>query len=308
MTTLIVSDPVFLEHEVPRGHPERPDRIRAVNAVLGEERFAALPRKAPRPVDDATLMLAHPEDYIATIRAALPADGEVALDADTWLSPRSFEVASDAVGSACLAVDAVMTGEADNAFCATRPPGHHAEARVAMGFCLFANAVIGARHAQQAHGVERVAIVDWDVHHGNGTQALVWSDPSILYASTHQMPLFPGTGAASETGAGNVVNAPLPPGADGVAFMDAFTGHLLPAINAFSPDLIIVSAGFDAHWRDPLASLNLTEQDFAWATEAMTTVAARHCDGRIVSLLEGGYDLQGLADSVAAHIEALKRT
>jgi acetoin utilization deacetylase AcuC-like enzyme len=223
------------------------------------------------------------------------------------MSPRSFEAASRAAGAACLAVDEVMAGRVANAFCAVRPPGHHAEADRAMGFCLFNNAVIGARHAQRAHGAARVAIVDWDVHHGNGTQAIVWSDPTILYASTHQMPLYPGTGAESETGVGNIFNAPLPPGAGGVEFRDAFNARILPALTAFSPDLIVISAGFDAHWRDPLASLNLTEDDFVWATMALQEIAERTAGSRIVSLLEGGYDLEALGASVAAHVATLMK-
>lgn len=308
MTTLLVSDEIFLEHKVPEGHPERPDRLRAIDAALSADRFADLLRRGSVPVDDAVLTTAHTAAYVAEVRDAIPATGEAPLDGDTWVSPRSFEAASNAVGAACVAVEAVMDGEADNAFCASRPPGHHAEAATAMGFCLFANAVIAARHAQRHRGAERVAIVDWDVHHGNGTQAIVWSDPSIMYASTHQMPLFPGTGAESETGVGNIVNAPLSSGAGGVEFAEAFSTRLLPALNAFAPDLVIISAGFDAHWRDPLASLNLTEEDFIWATEEVMAVADRHCGGRIVSLLEGGYDLKGLADSVAAHIEALMKS
>ncbi|MCP4381122.1 MAG: histone deacetylase family protein [Hyphomicrobiales bacterium] len=307
MTTLLVSDEIFQHHRVPEGHPERPDRVRAIDAALGGERFAGLLRRGARKVDDEVLTTAHSAAYVTAIRDAIPVEGETALDPDTWVSRRSFEVASSAVGAACLAVEAVMDGEADNAFCAVRPPGHHAEVDQAMGFCLFANAVIAARHAQRYAGAERVAIVDWDVHHGNGTQAIVWSDPSIMYASTHQMPLFPGTGAVSETGVGNIVNAPLAPGAGGVEFAEAFTTSLLPALDAFAPDLVVVSAGFDAHWRDPLASLNFSEEDFAWATTEIMALAGRHCSGRMVSLLEGGYDLKGLADSVSAHIEALMK-
>ncbi len=305
MTTLLVADDLFLDHVTPTGHPERPDRIRTVNRVLSQPDFAALLRARPKPVDDAVLETAHHPAYVASVRAAIPAEGIAQLDADTWVSPRSFEVAANAVGAGLIAVDAVFGGEAANAFCAVRPPGHHAEADRAMGFCLFANAVIAARYAQAAQGAERVAIVDWDVHHGNGTQAIVWNDPSILYASTHQMPLYPGTGAASETGVGNVFNAPLEPGAGGIEFMEAFEHRILPALNAFRPDLIVISAGFDAHWRDPLAGLNLNEEDFAWATRRVMEVADRHAGGRVVSLLEGGYDLRGLGDSVAAHLAAL---
>lgn len=307
MTTLLVTDDVFLEHKVPEGHPERPERLLAITDALTDGRFAALDRRGARPVDDATLATAHTETYVASVRAAIPESGEAPLDADTYVSPMSFVAAASGAGGACQAVDAVIGGEVSNAFCASRPPGHHAEADRAMGFCLFANAVIAARHAQRVHGAERVAIIDWDVHHGNGTQAIVWSDPSILYGSTHQMPLYPGTGAASETGAGNIFNAPLAPESGGAEFEDAFSTVLLPAVNAFAPDLIIISAGFDAHWRDPLASLNLREEDFAWATGEVMRLADRHCGGRIVSLLEGGYDLQGLSASVAAHVETLMK-
>jgi acetoin utilization deacetylase AcuC-like enzyme len=305
VTTLLVADDLFLDHVTPTGHPERPDRIRAVTKALSGARFAGLKRLPPKPVDDTVLATAHDPRYVAAVKAAIPEEGLAQLDADTWISPRSFEVAANAVGAGIVAVDAVLTGEAANAFCAVRPPGHHAEADRAMGFCLFANVVIAARHAQAAHGVERVAIVDWDVHHGNGTQAIVWNDPSILYASTHQMPLYPGTGAAGETGVGNVFNAPLHPGSGGLEFMEAFEARILPAIDAFAPDLIVVSAGFDAHWRDPLAALNLSEDDFAWATARLMELADRHAGGRVVSLLEGGYDLRGLADSVAAHVGTL---
>lgn len=307
MSTLLVADDLFLEHITPTGHPERPDRLRAIARALSDERFAGLQRMAPRPADDAVLLTAHDPRYVATVRAAIPEDGIAQLDADTWVSPRSYEVAVNAVGGAMLAVDAVFNREVANAFCAVRPPGHHAEHDRAMGFCLFANAVITARHAQRTHGAQRVAIVDWDVHHGNGTQAIVWDDPTILYGSTHQMPLYPGSGDTNETGVGNIFNAPLSPGAGGVEFVEAFEMRILPAVDRFAPDLIVISAGFDAHWRDPLASLNLSEDDFAWATERLMELADRHAGGRIVSLLEGGYDLKGLGDSVAAHVTTLMR-
>lgn len=307
MSTLLVADDLFLEHITPTGHPERPDRLRAIARALSDERFAGLQRMAPRPADDAVLLTAHDPRYVATVRAAIPEDGIAQLDADTWVSPRSYEVAVNAVGGAMLAVDAVFNREVANAFCAVRPPGHHAEHDRAMGFCLFANAVITARHAQRTHGAQRVAIVDWDVHHGNGTQAIVWDDPTILYGSTHQMPLYPGSGDTNETGVGNIFNAPLSPGAGGVEFVEAFEMRILPAVDRFAPDLIVISAGFDAHWRDPLASLNLSEDDFAWATERLMGLADRHAGGRIVSLLEGGYDLKGLGDSVAAHVTTLMR-
>jgi acetoin utilization deacetylase AcuC-like enzyme len=305
VTTLYVHHPIFTEHLVPSGHPERPDRIRAIEEALSDERFDGLLRRMAPAADIDVATIAHDREYVDLIRGNVPAEGFVRLDADTFMSPRSLEVALHAVGGACLAADEVMRGAAANAFCAVRPPGHHAEADRAMGFCLFNNAVIAARHAQKAHGAERVAIVDWDVHHGNGTQAIVWSDPTVLYASTHQMPLYPGTGAPEETGVGNIVNVPLSPGSGSDAFQRAFLDRILPSVDGFAPDLVVISAGFDAHKSDPLAAINLTEADFAWATEALMEIADRRCQGRIVSLLEGGYDLEALAASVAAHVAAL---
>jgi acetoin utilization deacetylase AcuC-like enzyme len=242
---------------------------------------------------------------VRELRALVPAEGIAQIEADTYLSPESFAVALCAAGSACAATDAVMEGQVRNAFVACRPPGHHAEGDRAMGFCLFNNVAIAARHAQKKHGVGRVAIVDWDVHHGNGTQAIFRNDATVLYASTHEMPLYPGTGAMAETGVGNIFNAPLAAGADGEAFAAAMRARILPAIDNFAPDLILISAGFDAHWRDPLASLNFKEEDFAWATDAVMEIAARRCGGRVVSVLEGGYDLTGLAQSVATHVARL---
>jgi len=222
------------------------------------------------------------------------------------MMPRTLAAARRAAGAVVAAVDMVMAREVRNAFCAVRPPGHHAETATAMGFCFFDNVVIGARHALEAHGLERVAIVDWDVHHGNGTQDLVWDDPRILFCSTHQMPLYPGTGAAEERGAhGQVINVPLPPGASGGVFRAGMLGRVLPAVEAHRPEMIFVSAGFDAHARDPLANLNLVEADFAWATAQLCALADKHCSGRIVSTLEGGYDLSALAASVAAHVRVL---
>jgi acetoin utilization deacetylase AcuC-like enzyme len=305
VTTLYVHHPIFTEHLVPSGHPERPDRIRAIEEALSDERFDGLLRRMAPSADLDVTTIAHDRAYVDLIRGNVPAEGFVRLDADTFMSPRSLEVALHAVGGACLATGEVMRGDAANAFCAVRPPGHHAESDRAMGFCLFNNAVIAARHAQKAHGAERVAIVDWDVHHGNGTQAIVWSDPTILYASTHQMPLYPGTGAPEETGIGNIVNVPLSPGSGSEAFQRAFLDRVLPATDGFAPDLIVISAGFDAHRRDPLAAINLVEADYAWATEALMEIADRRCQGRIVSLLEGGYDLEALAASVAAHVGVL---
>ena len=305
MATLLVSDPIFREHLVPTGHPERPDRLRAIEAALAAERFGGLVRKGAVAADEAMLALAHDESYIALIRDNVPEEGFARLDADTTLSPKSYIAACNAAGAACLAVDAVMSGAVANAFCALRPPGHHAEPDRAMGFCLFNNAAIAARHAERRHGAARVAIVDWDVHHGNGTQAVFWSDPSVLYASTHQMPLYPGTGAPGETGAGNILNVPLSPGAGSSEFYEAFAGRIVPRVDAFAPDLIIISAGFDAHWRDPLAAIDLQEEDFAFATNALMEVAGRRCGGRVVSVLEGGYDLTALATSTATHVASL---
>jgi acetoin utilization deacetylase AcuC-like enzyme len=307
LATLLIEDPLFLRHEVPGGHPERPQRVAAITETLGDARFGGLMRKASAAAPVDRVLLAHEGGYVEEVEKALPDEGIVQIEADSYLSPESFNVALHAVGAACAAVDAVVGGEAANAFVAARPPGHHAEADRPMGFCLFNNAAIAARHAQKAHGLGRVAILDWDVHHGNGTQAIVWDDPSILYASTHQMPLYPGTGAASETGAGSIFNAPLSAGDEGDEFQEALNERVFPAIARFAPELIIISAGFDAHWRDPLASVNLREDDFAWATQVVMDLADRHCAGRVVSLLEGGYDLTGLADSVAAHVTTLMK-
>jgi acetoin utilization deacetylase AcuC-like enzyme len=308
MPTLLLGHPAALAHQVPMGHPERPDRIRAVERALEDECFSGLIREQALRAEPETIALIHPEPYIQAIIAAAPREGLVEIDADTSMSPGTLEAALRAVGAAAQAVDEVMAGKVRNAFSAMRPPGHHAERAQAMGFCFFNNVAIAARHAQQAHGAERVAIVDWDVHHGNGTQDLFWGDPSVLYCSTHEMPLYPGTGATSERGEHNtIVNAPLRAGDGGERFREAFETVILPRVEAFRADLILISAGFDAHWRDPVANLQLTEADFAWATRKLVDIADRRCGGRVVSLLEGGYDLEGLARSVAAHVKALMR-
>lgn len=309
MTTLLVTHASGLAHDTGGGHPERPDRLRAIERALAGDEFSGLVRCDAPPGDLADVLRAHPPEIIDIIRAAAEAAkgrGPVHLDADTVVSAGSYEAALRAVGGAVMAVDRVIAGEAANAFVAMRPPGHHAEAERPMGFCLFSNAAIAAKHARAVHGLARVAVVDFDVHHGNGTQDIFWDEPDLLYASTHQMPLYPGTGAASETGiADNICNAPLRSGDGSRQFRSAMEGRVLPALHAFAPELIIISAGFDAHRDDPLAGLALIEADFAWVTEKLVDMAAQLCDGRVVSVLEGGYDLGALARSAAAHVRAL---
>lgn len=306
MVTALIGHPASLGHDTGPGHPERAERIRAIENALSDEAFSSLRRlAAPRGGMEA-IRRVHPAEYVRHIEWAVPGEGLAALDSDTVISPGTFEAVLHAVGGAVLAVDTVMRGEAENAFLAARPPGHHAEPARAMGFCLVNTAAIAARHALAAHGAERIAIMDFDVHHGNGTQAIFWSDAHVLYCSTHEMPLFPGTGAKRERGEfDTVVNAPLSAGADGTLFKEALETAILPAIAAFAPDLIVVSAGFDAHYRDPLANLMLAEADFAWVTGKLIDVAMKCCGGRIVSVLEGGYDLEALAASAAAHVRAL---
>ncbi len=306
LNTLYISHPTALLHEMGDGHPERPDRLRAIERALEVEAFQML-RHAQAPLASREAILrAHSERYLQHVAAAAPRDGYATLDGDTTMCPFTLEAATRAAGGACLAVDEVMSRASDNAFVAMRPPGHHAERETAMGFCIFNNAAIAARHARAAHGAERVAIMDFDVHHGNGTQDIFWSDPNVLYASTHQMPLYPGTGALSERGeADTIVNAPLRAGDGGEQFRAAMNERILPRIDAFRPDLVIISAGFDAHRRDPLANINLVEDDFSWVTGKLMDAADKHAGGRLVSLLEGGYDLQGLALSTAAHVRRL---
>jgi len=309
MTTLLITHPCFLDHDTGPGHPERADRMRAIDKVMAHEIFDGLIRKEAPQRDDIEQAIArvHPQDYIDLLKAARPGPGEipVRVDPDTVLSPGSWEAATRAVGAGLLAIDEVMARRAANAFCQVRPPGHHAERDRAMGFCFFNSIAIAAKYAQAKHGAERVAVVDFDVHHGNGTQDIFWNDKNLFFASTHQMPLYPGTGALSETGVGNIWNAPLRPGDDGELFRDAFESRILPALVDFRPDVVLVSAGFDAHRDDPLANLELVEADFAWATQQLAEVADRLSGGRLVSFLEGGYNLTALARSVAVHVKVL---
>lgn len=305
MTTLVFTHASSLAHETPPGHPERVDRIKAINAVLAAPALRGITRRdAPLGSEEAVL-LAHTPELLRRIKSLNPESGFEYVDADTVMGPHTLEAAMRAVGAATFGVDAVFEGKADNVFCAMRPPGHHAEHNRAMGFCFFNQAAIAAHHARKRHGAERVAVVDFDVHHGNGTQDIFWSDADLFYGSTHQMPLYPGSGAPSETGVGNIFNAPLRAGDGGVEFRAAMERVILPALSTFSPDLIIISAGFDAHERDPLGSLQLTEEDFSWITLKLMEVADQFCGGRVVSVLEGGYDLQGLAGSVGVHVHAL---
>jgi acetoin utilization deacetylase AcuC-like enzyme len=306
----LITHPDCLGHDPGPWHPECPDRLRAVLRALEHKEFQALLREAAPLATREQLALVHPAGYIDAILAIDPGpDERISLDADTAMSPGSRQAALRAAGGAVRAVDAVMEGWARRAFAAIRPPGHHAEPARAMGFCLFANAAIAARHARSRWGLKRVAVVDFDVHHGNGTQAIFWDDPGLFYASSHQHPCYPGTGQEDERGAAdNIVNAPLPPGSGGAAFRAAWTERLLPALDRFAPELLIVSAGFDAHKADPLAQLRLETADFAWLTKELVTVAARHGGGRLVSLLEGGYDLDALAASAAAHVHVLLQT
>jgi acetoin utilization deacetylase AcuC-like enzyme len=306
VSTLLLHHSTYLDHLTPVGHPERPDRIRAIDRILEHEKFQSVERDLAPVGALEDIARAHPMAYIDQLHRLSPDEGVARVDADTTMSPGTWEAALRGVGGACRAVDEVLTKKVNNAFSASRPPGHHAEKDRAMGFCFFNNAAVAARYAQEKYGIDRVAIIDFDVHHGNGTQDIFWDDASVMYCSTHQMPLYPGSGDASETGEANtIVNVPLPPGENGAGFKEAFEVVLLPRLDGFAPELVIISAGFDAHARDPLGGLNLVEADFAWATRALMDVADKHSDGRVVSVLEGGYDLEGLARSTAAHVMTL---
>jgi acetoin utilization deacetylase AcuC-like enzyme len=306
MTTALFTHSACLYHETPPGHPESSDRLRAVLRALEDEAFQYLVREEAPPAAREELARVHPTFYVDAVLGAVPERGYASLDPDTHVSPGSGEAAMRAAGALVAAVDRVMAGKVTNAFCAVRPPGHHAEPTRAMGFCLFNNVAIGALHARARHGLKRIAVVDFDVHHGNGTQAMFEEDAELFFASSHQMPLYPGTGRPQERGrANNILNAPLDPGAGSHEFRQAWDNTVLPALDAFTPDFILISAGFDAHRRDPLANLNLVEADYAWVTEKVCAIAKQRCAGRVVSTLEGGYDLKALADSASAHVKAL---
>ncbi len=306
MTTALFTHPACLGHDTSRRHPESPARLRAVLDALSGGAFSALQRReAPRASRDE-LALIHPPAFIDAVMRAIPAEGHSALDPDTIVSPGSGEAALRAAGAVVAAVDAVMAGEAANAFCAVRPPGHHAEPARAMGFCLFNNVAVGAARARR-RGCARVAVVDFDVHHGNGTQAAFEADAGFFYASTHQGNFYPGTGYPDETGVGNIVNVPLDAGTGSVPFRAAYDRTIFPALATFQPEFLLISAGFDAHRADPLAQLMVEESDFAWVTERLLDIAADHAGGRVVSTLEGGYDLSALAASAAVHVAALMR-
>ena len=301
----VYTHPSSQRHVTPPGHPERVARIQAINRLLLRSPYDAIERVEAPAATDEQLLRAHTPRYLDMIVSNVPEEGWVSLDPDTHMCPDSVTAARHAAGANVAAVEAVLAGEAGAAFCAVRPCGHHAERERAMGFCLFSNVAVGALHALDALGLDRVAIVDFDVHHGNGTQDVFWEDARVLFVSTHQMPLYPGTGDPSETGVGNIVNVPLAPMTGGAEMRAAFEGRVLPAVRAHGPQLVMISAGFDAHRDDPLASLQWTAADFRWATERICEVAAECCDGRVVSTLEGGYDLDGLAESVAAHLDVL---
>ncbi|MFU8777556.1 MAG: histone deacetylase family protein [Roseovarius sp.] len=303
MTTALITHPDCLGHETPVGHPEQIARLERILEVL--EGKDVIRVKAPLVAED-DLLRVHPKTHVEAIRAASPVSGRVQLDADTWMSPGTLAAAHRAAGGAVRAVDLVVSGEADNAFVATRPPGHHAERETTMGFCLFGNIAVAAKYALDHHGLKRVAVVDFDVHHGNGTQDLLEEEPRAFFASSHQYPLWPGTGAAHETGPHDtILNVPLPPRSGGAVFRREYEAKVFPRVRAFKPELILVSAGFDAHRDDPLADLMLETEDFAWVTERLCDLADELCGGKLVSCLEGGYNLYALAESVAAHVDVL---
>ncbi|MDP4796398.1 MAG: histone deacetylase family protein [Rhodospirillales bacterium] len=306
MTTLLYSHPACIEHDPGEYHPERPDRLRAVMAGLEAEKFQHLHRLEAPIVDLAEVKRVHKSDYVDMIMDNVPTEGRVRLDPDTAMSPKSGEASQRAAGAGVAAVDAVINKQARNAFCAVRPPGHHAESSQAMGFCLFNSAATAAFHARAKHGLERVCVIDFDVHHGNGTQHSFENVEGMFYGSSHQYPAYPGTGSTSERGKfSNICNLPLAPGTGSKGFREAYEEVMFPAIRNFNPELLIISAGFDAHINDPLAQLELATEDYRWVTDKLLDIAYDVCDGRVVSMLEGGYDLDALRDSVVVHVQSL---
>ncbi|MSO54592.1 MAG: histone deacetylase family protein [Rhodospirillales bacterium] len=306
MTTSLYTHPDCIAHDPGPHHPERPDRLRAVLAALEGPDFATLVRHDAPKAEVAQIALNHEAWYVEAVLANLPERGVVHLDADTAISPRSGDAALRAAGAVCAAIDEVMAGTVANSFCAVRPPGHHAEAGRAMGFCVFNSVAVGAKHARTAHGLKRVAVLDFDVHHGNGTQNSFWDDAALFYGSSHQSPFYPGSGAEDERGTrDNIANVELSAGAGSKEFRAGWTNRILPALDRFQPDLVIISAGFDAHDDDPLASLCLHEDDYTWITGEILKIAKSRAGGRLVSSLEGGYDLGALAASAAAHVRVL---
>lgn len=303
MTTALLTHADCLDHVTPNGHPERVARLEHVlHALEGLD----LARVTAPAAEDGDLLRCHPQAHIDRIAAAEPAEGRAQLDADTWMSPGSMRAARRGAGAICKAVDMVLAGEVDNAFCAVRPPGHHAERETPMGFCLFGNAAIGAKRALDHHGLARVAVVDFDVHHGNGTQDLLWDEARALVVTSQQVPLWPGTGERQEKGAhGQVMNLPLAPGSGGAEMRAAYEREAFPRLREWRPELIILSAGFDAHQDDPLAELNWSDDDFRWITRHLMALAAELCGGRVVSTLEGGYDLAALARAARVHVEEM---
>ena len=307
MTTGFWTHEAFSGHVTPPGHPEQVARLAYVERALSDSRFAGLARFQAPISEDTPILRCHPQVYIDRIVAAEPVTGWRQLDADTHMSPGSVEAARRAVGGAIAAVDAVLAGDVKNAFVAARPPGHHAEKQTPMGFCLFGTVAIAAKHALDHHGLSRVAVVDFDVHHGNGTQNLLWDEPRAVFFSSHQSPLWPGTGSEDERGAHDTIfNIPLEPDSGGATMRAAYEGRVFPVLRALKPELILISAGFDAHRADPLAQLRWETADFAWLTARLCDLAEEMCGGRVVSVLEGGYDLEALAASVAAHVDVLK--
>jgi acetoin utilization deacetylase AcuC-like enzyme len=301
----LYTHPACLQHDPGPGHAEQPARLRAVLQALDQDRFAALDRVEAPLATREQLLRVHDAAHIDRILASAPKEGPNRLDEDTLMSPGSVEAALRAAGAVVAAVDHAMSGEHRRAFCAVRPPGHHATAERAMGFCLFNNIAVAAAHALHAYGLKRVAIADFDVHHGNGTQAIFEREPRVLFVSSHQSPLYPGTGGENEHGVGNIVNGCLSPGAGSHEFRELWEHHLLPRLQAFRPQLVLLSAGFDAHRDDPLADIRLGHADYAWITGRLVALACAHADGRLVSTLEGGYDLAALAASSAAHVDEL---